>query len=390
MKFQKTRLWGLPLLLCWLWTSSSVGNAWAVPSPTQHSHHKFLTSRSNPIYNHHHHHHHRYSSRRFQSHVLDDESNSQKPSQEEPADPRQDVISSWIARLRGGGDGTNQNPLHRFAPPPWRALLAEGFGTFLIVFFGTGSVFTAVTTGAYANNLVSLATVWMIAVTMAIVCTAPISGAHLNPAMTWAFQLLRPNTTTPSSPQQKTPVSRWGLCLWYSLAQLVGAILGSLSNFGLYAHHLAKYEAQNQIIRRSPNFAMARATASCFGEYPSVPLWQAFVVEAVGTALLAAVVFAVTHPKQPSDDPASVPPPLLIGATVGALISVLAPLTQAGLNPARDFGPRIVAACVAGFHPTVAFRSAWVYILGPLVGAPLGGWFIDKVLYKTTTKGKDE
>ena len=372
MKLQKTRLWGLPLLLCWLWTSSSVGNAWAVPSP--HSNHQFLTSGSGPIA----HYHHRYSSRRFQSHVLNEESSSQQPS------------LSWISKLRGGRDGTNQNPLHRFAPPPWRALLAEVFGTFLIVFFGTGSVLTAVTSGAYANNLVSLATVWMIAVTMAIVCTAPISGAHLNPAMTWAFQLLRPNATTPSFPQKTRTVSRWGLCLWYSLAQLVGAMLGSLSNFGLYTHHLAKYEAQNQIIRRSPNFEMVRTTASCFGEYPSVPLWQAFFVEAVGTALLAAVVFAVTHPKQPSEDPASVPPPLLIGATVGALISVLAPLTQAGLNPARDFGPRIVAACVAGFHPTVAFRSAWVYILGPLVGAPLGGWFIDKVLYKTTTKGKDE
>ena len=371
MKLQKTPLWGLPLLLYWLWTSSSVGNAWAVPSP--HSNHQFLTSRSNAIS----HYHHRYSSRRFQSHVLDEGSNWQQPP------------LSWIARLRGGGDGTNQNPLHRFAPPPWRALLAEVFGTFLIVFFGTGSVLTAVTSGAYANNLVSLATVWMIAVTMAIVCTAPISGAHLNPAMTWAFQLLRPNATTPSFPQKTRTVSRWGLCLWYSLAQLVGAMLGSLSNFGLYTHHLAKYEAQNQIIRRSPNFEMVRTTASCFGEYPSVPLWQAFFVEAVGTALLAAVVFAVTHPKQPSEDPASVPPPLLIGATVGALISVLAPLTQAGLNPARDFGPRIVAACVAGFHPVVAFRSAWVYILGPMVGAPLGGWFIDKVLYKTT-KRKDD
>jgi glycerol uptake facilitator protein len=71
--------------------------------------------------------------------------------------------------------------------------------------------------------------------------------------------------------------------------------------------------------------------------------------------------------------------PPIIGATVGALIAVLAPLTQAGFNPARDFGPRIVAY-LAGWK-TVAFQGWWVYVLGPLLGAPFGAAVADKVLY---------
>ena len=66
--------------------------------------------------------------------------------------------------------------------------------------------------------------------------------------------------------------------------------------------------------------------------------------------------------------------PLLIGFTVAILISLFAPLTQAGLNPARDFGPRLVAffagwGSVAIPGPNSGF---WVYIIGPLVGGPVG------------------
>ena len=71
--------------------------------------------------------------------------------------------------------------------------------------------------------------------------------------------------------------------------------------------------------------------------------------------------------------------PPIIGLTVGALIAVIAPLTQAGFNPARDFGPRIVAF-LAGWND-VAFKGFWVYILAPILGAVLGAALADKVLY---------
>merc|ERR1719410_989631 len=67
--------------------------------------------------------------------------------------------------------------------------------------------------------------------------------------------------------------------------------------------------------------------------------------------------------------------PWIIGFTVASLISLFAPLTQAGWNPARDFGPRIVAA-LAGYG-RIAIpgprNGFWIYIVGPMIGAPIGG-----------------
>ena len=97
----------------------------------------------------------------------------------------------------------------------------------------------------------------------------------------------------------------------------------------------------------------------------------------IGTGILSFVIFSLTNKKNDGVKDGFIPP--LIGLTVGALIAVLAPLTQAGFNPARDFGPRIVA-WFAGWK-TVAFTGAWVYILAPIAGAVLGAVAADKVLY---------
>jgi glycerol uptake facilitator protein len=110
-----------------------------------------------------------------------------------------------------------------------------------------------------------------------------------------------------------------------------------------------------------------------------VSIVTAFLAEAIGTGVLAFVIFALTNPKNDAMKGNNGFIPLLIGLTVGALIAVLAPLTQAGFNPARDFGPRIVAF-LAGWK-AVAFQNWWVYVLAPMVGAPLGAALADKVLY---------
>src|SRR5215210_1069569 len=92
------------------------------------------------------------------------------------------------------------------------ALVGEALGTFLMVLFGTGSVACAVLTGAL-QGLWQVAVVWGFGVTIAIYCSAALSGAHLNPAVSLAFALLRPK----SFPR--------GLLLPYCLAQLFGATL---------------------------------------------------------------------------------------------------------------------------------------------------------------------
>ena len=78
--------------------------------------------------------------------------------------------------------------MRRFTP----ALVGEALGTFLLVLFGTGSVACAVLTGAL-QGLWQVAVVWGFGVALAIYCSAALSGAHLNPAVSLAFALLRPD-----------------------------------------------------------------------------------------------------------------------------------------------------------------------------------------------------
>lgn len=103
----------------------------------------------------------------------------------------------------------------------------------------------------------------------------------------------------------------------------------------------------------------------------------ALFAEAFGTAILSFVIFSLTNSENDTAKNSVFIPPI-IGVTVGALICVIAPLTQAGFNPARDFGPRIVA-WAAGWGK-IAFQGWWVYVVGPIVGAPIGAYVADRLL----------
>jgi glycerol uptake facilitator-like aquaporin len=129
-------------------------------------------------------------------------------------------------------------------------------------------------------------------------------------------------------------------------------------------------------------------SAMVFGEYfPNPALFgadaaaralvsplHAAAVEAFGSAVLAFVVFALTA-RGNHAAPEGRLAPFFIGFTVAALISLFAPITQAGWNPARDFGPRLVALALGWGDVAIPGPAGgfWVYIVGPLVGAPLGG-----------------
>ena len=133
-----------------------------------------------------------------------------------------------------------------------RELCAEFIGTFLIVQLGTGAVMSAV----FTNSLVGLfqiASVWIIAVTIAICTTASVSGAHLNPAVSLAFALLRPSESF-----------NWRKLVPYSFAQLLGAVVASWINLVLYASSILAFESANGIARAS---ASGIASAKAFGEY---------------------------------------------------------------------------------------------------------------------------
>lgn len=252
-------------------------------------------------------------------------------------------------------------------------------GTFLLVLFGIGSVAAAVLTGAQVG-IWQVAVVWGFGVTLAIYATAAISGAHLNPAVSLAFAIFR---------REQFPVSR---LLPYWASQLAGAFLAGLVIFGLFARFFARYEADHGITRGAPG---SQLSAMVFGEYFPNPAifgvgeeavglispWGAFLVEAVGTAILVLVIFALID-RRSASLPTRRLAPFFIGFTVAVLISVFSPLTQAGWNPARDFGPRLVAY-LAGWG-TVAIPGPawgfWVYIAGPLAGGPIGAGLFECLL----------
>ncbi|MEX2430627.1 MAG: aquaporin [Dehalococcoidia bacterium] len=256
---------------------------------------------------------------------------------------------------------------------------AETFGTYLLVLFGTGAVAAAVLTGAQAG-LWQVAVVWGFGITLAIYATAAISGAHLNPAVTLAFAIFR---------RKEFPASR---VLPYWTAQLAGSVLGGLTILWLFGPFIAHFEAEHGLVRGASG---SQLSAMVFGEYFPNPAifgtdelatslmspFMAAVVEGFGTAILVLMIFSLVD-RHNAALPAKHLAPFFIGFTVAVLISLFAPLTQAGWNPARDFGPRLVAyfagwGSIAIPGPSSGF---WVYIVGPLIGGPIGAAIYELVL----------
>ena len=258
---------------------------------------------------------------------------------------------------------------------------AEVLGTFILIFFGCGSVHVAVLTGDLAG-LGQVALVWGVAIMLAIFAVGGISGAHINPAMTLAFAVC-------------------GRFAWrdvpaYIAAQLAGAILAAATLFMLFAPLLEQKEREKNVKRGEPG---SEITAMCYGEYFPNPgklaggpgpydSWAqerhnhlvsepaACLAEFLGTLLLAIMVFALIDERNPAT-PAARLAPVFIGLTVAILIMVIAPLTQACFNPARDFGPRLFA-WAAGWGDIAIpgprdLGFLTVYILAPIAGAIAGG-----------------
>lgn len=238
----------------------------------------------------------------------------------------------------------------------------EFVGTMMLVFFGCGAVAVSVLFHAH-SGLWQIAMVWGAAVALAIYATRHLSCAHLNPAVSLAM------VAAGRMRAAKLPA--------YLSAQFLGAFAAAGLIYLLFADSIAHFEQLHGIVRGSPASVQ---TAMMFGEfYPNpgagtaadVSTTTAFTTEAVGTFLLVFMIFNLTEGCN-LGRPDNALAPLFIGATVAIIIAVLAPLTQAGLNPARDLGPRLFSL-LAGWHtaalPDTGFGFLSVYVLGPVAGA---------------------
>jgi glycerol uptake facilitator protein len=255
-------------------------------------------------------------------------------------------------------------------------------GTFILAFFGCGSVMSAVITGAQVG-LWQVAVVWGFGVSLAIYATAAASGAHLNPAVTLSVALRR-SETFPA-----------GRVLPYWAAQLAGAFLAAAVLYACFRPFIARFESLHHLMRGRPG---SQLSGMIFGEYgPNPALFgtapatlamlspvAVMLIEALGTAILVFFIFALVD-RRNRDAPGANLAPFFVGFSVAIIISVLAPLTQAGLNPARDLGPRLFA-WLAGWG-AIALPGPngiwWAYVVGPLVGGPFGATLYDLLIRAT-------
>jgi MIP family channel proteins len=220
------------------------------------------------------------------------------------------------------------------------AYIAEFIGTLLLVFFITAVVSLYVTQPSQANptpfidfSVVGLVHTFML---FGLIQTlAVISGAHFNPAVTVVMTALR---------QIKPPDA-----LVYIVAQLGGAVAGTLLTKALL-------EDEGQAV----NYGVTAVSARLNGD-----ILPGMVVEALGTFFLVWVIVGVAVNPRATKEWAA----LAIGAALGMAVMVLAPLTGAGFNPARSFGPAIVSGEWSGG----AADFVLVYVVAPIVGALVAG-----------------
>jgi len=259
--------------------------------------------------------------------------------------------------------------------------MAEVFGTFILIVLGDGVVAMAVAAlnqsgrGTLifdaSGDWLLIAWGWAFAVTFGVYVAGGVSGAHLNPAVTLALAVRRGFSWA------KVPI--------YMIAQLVGAFLGAALVFGVYRDAIGSYENVHHITRGDPN---SLPTFSIFATFPAPYFhnWVGpFVDQIVGTALLVGLIFAVV-------DELNTPvranlAPLVVGFVVAAIGISYGANAGYAINPARDFGPRLLAY-FAGWGSValpgkVPHFSAyfWIPIVGPFIGGVVGAVLYDLFIH---------
>ncbi|XP_043928064.1 aquaporin-9-like [Protopterus annectens] len=240
-----------------------------------------------------------------------------------------------------------QKPCLRFG-------LAEFLGTYILILFGCGSVAQMELSGYEKAQFLSVNMAWGFAVTAGAYVAAGVSGAHLNPAVSFAMCLLGRMT--------------WMLLPVYCVSQFAGAFLGAVTVFGLYYDALHTYSEGNWTVTGP------MSTAGIFATYPSdhLSITNGFADQVIATAALLACILAITD-EQNCPAPKGLQP-FLIGVIVQLVGMSMGLNCGYPINPARDLAPRAFTA-IAGWGFEV-FEAGnhwwWVPVIGPMVGAVVG------------------
>jgi len=247
-------------------------------------------------------------------------------------------------------------------PSLGQKLIAEIFGTFILVWFGCGAVMNTKYTGAMVG-LGQPAMTWVLGGSLAIYTCGSISGGHLNPAVSLAFALVRPAVF---------PVTHF---IPYLIAQVIGAFGAAAANYYIYFKAIEAFEAENGFVRNESGYSFGGAFGCYWSGFVSSPT-HALAMEIVGTAMLTFVVFSITNK---SNNVPGYLVPALVGVAIGSIIAIIGSLSGGAINPARDVGPRLFTYFFGGWDD-YALSGAWVYSAGPFIGGPLGAVIADGIV----------
>lgn len=235
-------------------------------------------------------------------------------------------------------EGTTPTAIPRVGGTLFGALVAEVIGTFILVFFGAGTVVALSSPAggleeAPPLGVLAIGLAFGFAVLVAVYAFGHVSGAHINPTVTVGLAAVG-----------KFP---WRTVPGYLVAQFAGAILASLALWVIFGG----------AARQAPLFLGATAP----GEYGP---WVAFFTEVILGFLLVVVVLATATDERAIPAGAG----LAIGLTIGAGILVTLDVSGGSFNAARSLGPMIVAG---------QFPAWWVYLIAPALGGVLGAFCYD-------------
>jgi aquaporin Z len=210
-------------------------------------------------------------------------------------------------------------------------LIIEFIGTFILVTVAAGSgVINHYVGGGPISRTAAVIAPGAVVMAM-IYALGPLSGLHINPAVTLAFTGRR--------------VFKAAWVLPYIAVQLAGAVCAALVREAMYGH-----------VASGGNYPIAKPG----GE------WRSLVMETILTAILVTVILNTATGYRSIGHNAA----LAVGATVALLGLFASPISGASMNPARTLGPDIVSWDFTGW---------WIYIVGPLVGATIAVMMIGLV-----------
>lgn len=233
--------------------------------------------------------------------------------------------------------------------------LAEVVGTAILVYFGAGAaaITLMISKGSSPPNPFNIGIgalgglgdwfgigmAFAIAIAGVIYALGRVSGAHINPAVTIALWATR---RFPS-----------GDVIPYIVAQLIGGSLGSL----LFA-------------ASAGSDAVMVGGLGATAPFPGISFGQAVLAEAIGTFLLMLVIMGVAVDERAPQGFAG----LIIGLTVGGVITTTGNIAGSSLNPARTFGPYLVDHIMGG---PVLWSHYPIYVIGPVLGALVAAFLYD-------------